>query len=412
MKRWVPLLVIFLMSYSTTINARPCTPHHEVIRTGDSALSLALRAGVEAGQFDRWAAHIEPGVRRSLKQLRPGDQLDICVATRADGNNTVYRLAVVRDEQGRRAADRVDLPPSPVDIVSLANVTGDVLTSPSRVAPMAISVQTSSVAAKEEHDADDLKIRQLDPGLPLEEALIRLLGQRPVVDAILAYAKHAWNLPARIPEHAHYALAMRPSHAPGGAYELAYFEIDDHGRDRRVYHYVDKDGHDFVVGPHGRGYEVLKPILPVNDARLSSGWGWRIQPVLGGDEFHQGIDYAAPMGTPVRAAMDGVVGLSEWRGAYGRVVELKHTHGLATRYAHLSRFAAAIHPGTHVHRGQVIGYVGSTGLSTGPHLYYEVWERGTRVNPLVHARWIVVARLDTKDRQQLVAHIDHAKAAP
>lgn len=409
MKHWALLLVVFLMSYSTHINARPCTPHHEVIRTGDSALSLALRAGVDTGQFDRWAVHIEPGVRRSLKQLRPGDRLDLCVATRADGSNAVYSLAVVRDEQGRRGADRID---PPVDIISLANVTGDVLTSPSRVAPMAISMQTSSVAAEERRDVDDLKIRQLDPGLPLDEALIRLLGRRPVVDAIVAYAKHAWNLPARIPEHAHYALAMRPSHAPGGAYELAYFEIDDHGFSRRAYHYVDKAGHDFVVGPRGSGYEVLKPIPPVNDARLSSGWGWRIQPVLGGDEFHQGIDYAAPMGTPVRAAMDGVVGLSEWRGAYGQVVELKHAHDLATRYAHLSRFAAAIHPGMHVHRGQVIGYVGSTGLSTGPHLYYELWERGTRVNPLVHERWIVVARLDTKDRQQLVAHIDHAKAAP
>jgi murein DD-endopeptidase MepM/ murein hydrolase activator NlpD len=194
--------------------------------------------------------------------------------------------------------------------------------------------------------------------------------------------------------------------------QLAYVQFDYRGRRDRVYHYVDSLGHDLMVGAHGQGYRVVDPLLPVSDARISSGWGWRTQPVLGGDEFHQGIDYAAPSGTPVRATMDGVVDISEWRGEYGRLIEIKHTDGLSTRYGHLSAFAGHIHSGSHVHRGDVIGYVGSSGLSTGPHLYYEVWDHGVRINPLIHQQWMVLARLDPHERRRFGEYVTSIAAAP
>ena len=192
---------------------------------------------------------------------------------------------------------------------------------------------------------------------------------------------------------------------------LIYLQLDYRGRKDRVYHYVDNHGRDFMVGAHGRGYQVLDPSLPVPHARISSGWGWRTQPVLGGDEFHQGIDYAAPTGTPVRATMDGVVDISGWRGEYGRMVEIRHSGELSTRYGHLSAFAAHVRLGSHVHRGETIGYVGSTGLSTGPHLYYEIWEHGKRINPLVHRRLMVTAHLNSHERRRFFAYVSHIAAA-
>jgi murein DD-endopeptidase MepM/ murein hydrolase activator NlpD len=96
---------------------------------------------------------------------------------------------------------------------------------------------------------------------------------------------------------------------------------------------------------------------------------------------HHGIDYAASMGTPIRAVGDGVVGKAGWGGGYGNVVEIRHSRGYGSRYAHMRRFAEGIRPGVRVKQGQLIGFVGSTGLSTGPHLHYEFHENGRPINP-------------------------------
>jgi murein DD-endopeptidase MepM/ murein hydrolase activator NlpD len=228
--------------------------------------------------------------------------------------------------------------------------------------------------------------------------------------ATLGYAKQKWHLPSRLPADGQYTAALIPADSPATRLQLAYLELDYHGRQERVYHYVDSQGHDLILGKRGEGYRILDPLLPVFDARISSGWGWRTQPVLGGDEFHQGVDYAAPMGTPVHATMDGVVKLSEWRANYGRLVEIKHPGNLSTRYAHLSAYATHIRRGSPVHRGQIIGYVGSSGLSTGPHLYYEVWDHGTRINPQSHQQLWVTASLDARERRRFGAYIGRMAA--
>jgi murein DD-endopeptidase MepM/ murein hydrolase activator NlpD len=118
---------------------------------------------------------------------------------------------------------------------------------------------------------------------------------------------------------------------------------------------------------------------PLESARLSSDFGLRTHPVLGGRRDHKGIDLAAPTGTPVYASADGVIGKAEWFSSYGNYIQIEHGGEMETRYAHLSGYAVAA--GEQVRKGQLIGFVGSTGRSTGPHLHYEVRVAGHAVDP-------------------------------
>ncbi len=131
-----------------------------------------------------------------------------------------------------------------------------------------------------------------------------------------------------------------------------------------------------------RGQSIKKTLMktPINGARLSSSFGKRKHPILGFTKMHTGTDFAAPMGTPIMASGDGVVVKASWCGGGGNCVKIKHNSVYSTVYAHLSKFGRGIKKGTRVKQGQTIGYVGSTGMSTGPHLHYEVIENGRKVN--------------------------------
>jgi len=120
--------------------------------------------------------------------------------------------------------------------------------------------------------------------------------------------------------------------------------------------------------------------MPLDDARLTSGFGMRIHPLLGGLRQHTGIDLAAPTGTPVYATADGIVSRADWYSSYGLLVSIEHGASIETRYGHLSRLAVAA--GDRVKKGDLIGYVGSTGRSTGPHLHYEIRIDGLAVDPI------------------------------
>ncbi len=132
----------------------------------------------------------------------------------------------------------------------------------------------------------------------------------------------------------------------------------------------------------GRSARRFLMKTPINGARLSSGFGVRRHPVLGYSAMHRGADFAAPIGTPILAAGDGAVVRAGPFSSFGNYVRIRHANGYETAYAHMSRFAAGIRAGTRVRQGQVIGYVGTTGRSTGPHLHYEVLLRGRQMNPM------------------------------
>jgi murein DD-endopeptidase MepM/ murein hydrolase activator NlpD len=133
-----------------------------------------------------------------------------------------------------------------------------------------------------------------------------------------------------------------------------------------------------------KGHSVRKALMktPVDGARLSSRFGMRKHPILGYRKSHRGIDFAAPSGTPIMAAGNGTVEMARRNGAYGKYIRIRHNSEYKTAYAHMSGYGRGIREGVRVRQGQIIGYIGSTGRSTGPHLHYEVLHNNQRINPL------------------------------
>ena len=144
------------------------------------------------------------------------------------------------------------------------------------------------------------------------------------------------------------------------------------------------EGDEFVEYFDSNGKSATKALMktPINGARLSSGFGMRKHPILGYNKKHQGVDFAAPTGTPIMAAGTGHIEFVGNNGGAGKYIRIKHLNGYKTSYSHLSKYASGIQKNVKVRQGQVIGYVGNTGLSTGPHLHYEVIFNGKRINPM------------------------------
>jgi murein DD-endopeptidase MepM/ murein hydrolase activator NlpD len=168
-----------------------------------------------------------------------------------------------------------------------------------------------------------------------------------------------------------------------GPPEILYAALTVGGEARRVYRYQGDDGSIDYFDDAGRSLKKFLLRKPIADGILRSGFGSRNHPILGYTRPHTGVDWSNRIGTPIIAAGNGTIIKAQWdSGGYGRRVEIQHTNGYVTAYSHMSRFGNGIAPGTRVQQGQVIGYVGSTGLSTGPHLHYEVIINGSFVDPL------------------------------
>lgn len=181
--------------------------------------------------------------------------------------------------------------------------------------------------------------------------------------------------------------------AAGG---LIYAKLENNEKDVKFWQYTRLDGKNDYYEPNGESVQRTLLKTPVDAARISSRFGYRKIPMLNFDGFHHGIDFAVRKGTPVMAAGDGRVSIAGWENNYGFRVKLSHINHYDTMYAHLSKIADGIHAGTRVRQGQVIGYVGSTGFSTGPHCHYEVHYYGTPVNP-VNLQFPPSHRLDSED---------------
>ncbi len=164
--------------------------------------------------------------------------------------------------------------------------------------------------------------------------------------------------------------------------DIIYAALSLQGRSLKLYRYAPGGGQaDYF---NEKGESVRKALLrtPIDGARLTSGFGMRVNPILGYSMMHKGVDFGAATGTPIMAAGDGVVEKAGPNGAYGNYVRIRHNDQYSTAYGHMSRIARGIRPGAHVRQGEVIGYVGMTGRATGPHLHYEVLLHAHQINPM------------------------------
>ena len=161
--------------------------------------------------------------------------------------------------------------------------------------------------------------------------------------------------------------------------KIIYASMFVNGEEINLYNFKDKNNDDFF---DIKGQSITKSLMktPINGARLSSSYGMRKHPILGYNKMHRGTDFAAPSGTPIMASGSGTVTRARWCGGGGNCIKIRHNSTYETIYAHMKSFAKGIKEGRKVKQGQIIGYVGSTGMSTGPHLHYEVVVNGKKVN--------------------------------
>lgn len=198
--------------------------------------------------------------------------------------------------------------------------------------------------------------------------------------------------------------------------DIAYIAFNGR-RDLEYFRFTTSEGEVGYYNGDGESAQRLLMMTPINGARLSSHFGRRFHPILQTSRAHNGTDFAAPTGTPIMAAGNGIVERADRYGSFGNYIRIRHANGYKTAYAHLNGFARGVRAGTRVTQGQTIGYVGTTGRSTGPHLHYEVHLNGRPINPmsldLPTGRQLSDSELETfiAERDRIIAMRDGAPAA-
>ena len=327
----------------------PERPQIELAATlgAGSGLAGALRrAGV--GQSDAAGAETLVAQHMALGELKPGTQLELTM--------------------GRRATRDVPRPLERLAFRARFDLAMEVTRTPAGldVRPRPIAIDHTPLRIQGRVGASLYRAARA-AGAPAKavEAFIKSIASRMPI--------------SRVDGDARFDIIVERARAATGEVQLGQLVYAALDGDKKVQLVRwDADGKTRWYDPRGIGETREGSFLPVS-GRMASGFGMRRHPVLGYLRMHKGLDIAAPHGTPIRAAMDGVVALAGRNGGYGNFVKLNHSGGLATGYGHMSRIA--VRPGARVARGELIGYVGSTGMSTGPHLHYELWKNGAPINP-------------------------------
>jgi murein DD-endopeptidase MepM/ murein hydrolase activator NlpD len=241
---------------------------------------------------------------------------------------------------------------------------------------------TEAVEADEGADDDDASAVRLYQSI--YETALRNQVPRPVIDDLIRIYSYDVDFQRRVqPGDSFEVLYAGDEESSDARKDVLFATLTIGGEVRKYYRFQTTD--DNVVDYYDETGKSAKKFLvrkPVATAAMRSGFGMREHPVLGYMKMHTGVDWAAPNGTPIYAAGDGVVEKAGWEAGYGKYVRLAHTNGYETAYGHMSGFARGVQPGLHVRQGQIIGYVGSTGLSTGSHCHFEIMVNGRFVDPM------------------------------
>ena len=325
------------------------TPAHRVtVSSGDSLYLIFKRLGLP--QRDLALMTGSKPLAKKLARIAPRQEIEFYVDTESRLTRLVHRLDRLRSLHVSR--------------------DGDTYTFEEVVEPPDVSVATAT-------EVIDSSLFEAGQRAGLSDQLIMQMAEIFGWDVDFALDIRAGDRFAMV-----YEQQFKDGEKIGEGPILAA-EFTNRGRRIRAVRYVDPTGHTEYFSADGRSMRKAFLRTPVNFTRISSRFSFsRRHPILHKMRAHRGVDYAAPRGTAVKASGDGRVVSAGRNGGYGRTVILKHGSTYTTLYAHLSRFAKGIRSGKRVEQGQIIGYVGSTGLATGPHLHYEFRVRGVHRDPL------------------------------
>jgi murein DD-endopeptidase MepM/ murein hydrolase activator NlpD len=242
------------------------------------------------------------------------------------------------------------------------------------------SADTQVAEAEEDEDEGPGGVRLYQS---VYETALRQQVPRPVIDDLIRIYSYDVDFQRRVQPGDSFEVLFAGEDEGDTKGDVMFTSLTIGGETKRYYRFQTPD--DSVVDYYDETGKSAKKFLvrkPMAAGIMRSGYGWRRHPILGYSKMHTGVDWAAGRGTPIYASGNGVVAVAGWESGYGKYVKLRHTNGYETAYGHMSAFARGIQPGTRVRQGQIIGYVGSTGLSTGPHLHYEILVNNRFVDPL------------------------------
>ena len=323
------------------------------VGSGDTLMSLFTKIEAEPAQAKEVIDALEPIF--SAKDLKPGQEV------------------------------RFTLVPAPSDTGQMEPAKVSIFAKGTHLATAARNRQAVFVASTEPIGDDAAKLQQASARATLYTSFYHAALEQKIPDeTILKLLRvHSYDVDFKQKTKSGDSFDLFfDSGNEGELGELLYTSMTINGEARKFYRFRTPD--DVVDYYDEQGNSAKKFLMrnPVRGGRFTSGFGDRRHPLLKYMRMHNGVDWAAPTGTPIAAAGDGTVEQVGGRGGYGNYVRLRHANGFSTAYGHMSRYAAGVAPGVTVKQGQIIGYVGSTGLSTGPHLHFEVLVNNSYVNPM------------------------------
>jgi murein DD-endopeptidase MepM/ murein hydrolase activator NlpD len=329
------------------------------VKKNDSASSILRDQGAAPDDIRNLVAVLGPRGRDG--GLRENQKLRILFAPDA-GRLRVVRVIVVGDSAAEAVVALSDTGKYvAVDVQSMANST--------------------EVAEADEDDENDTTAVRLYQSV--YETALRNSVPRPVIDDLVRIYSYDVDFQRRAQPGDSFEVLYSGEEEPGASNDVLFAALTVGGETKKFYRYQSPD--DSVVDYYDETGKSAKKFLvrkPVGAGIMRSGFGFRRHPILGYSKMHTGVDWASPYGTPIFASGNGTVEKVGWEGGYGKYVRVKHNNGYETAYGHMSAFARGIEPGKKVRQGQVIGFVGSTGLSTGAHVHYEIVVNGRFVDPM------------------------------